>query len=140
MTEPHHTAGDCYIDEDDGEDKPVRVPIVLKGTHARLVTGLRRARSERISVILTTAVYFCLSSWNKIRWVSVLLDIASWLATLNPPIIKTTIQMMHKRQAVLFLRSADKRILRLFCSVHSKEMTLMFVMGTWRWILKMLSL
>ena len=77
MTEPHHTANDYYNDEDDGDDKPVRVPIVLWETHARLVTGLWRARSERISVILMTAVYFCLSSWNKIRWVSVLLDIVS---------------------------------------------------------------
>lgn len=64
-----------------------------------------------------TAVYFCLSSWNKIRWVSVLLDIASWLATLNQPVmLKTisfiiiyyykllnkTIQMIHKQQAVVF--------------------------------------
>lgn len=50
MTEPHHTADD-YNDEDDGDDKPVRVSIVLRETHARLVTGLRRASSERISVV-----------------------------------------------------------------------------------------
>lgn len=42
MTEPHHTTND-YNDEDDGDDKPVRVPIVQQETHARLVTGLRRA-------------------------------------------------------------------------------------------------
>lgn len=59
MTEPK-----ISNDEDDGSDKPVRVPIVLRGTHARLVTGLWRPRSERISVIFMTAVYFCLSSWN----------------------------------------------------------------------------
>ena len=29
MTEPHHTTDDYYNDEDDGGDKPVRVPIVL---------------------------------------------------------------------------------------------------------------
>lgn len=61
MTKLYHT------DEDDGNDKPVRVPIVLPGTHARLVTGLRRARSERITVMFMTAV----SSWSQIRWVSV---------------------------------------------------------------------
>ena len=77
MTEPHHTTDDYYNDEDDGDDKPVRVPIVLYETHARLVTGLRRVCSERISVILMMAVYFSLSSWNSIRWVTVLLDIAS---------------------------------------------------------------
>lgn len=29
MTEPHHTANDYYNDEDEWDDKPVRVPIVL---------------------------------------------------------------------------------------------------------------
>ena len=29
MTEPHHTADGYYNDEDDGDDKSVRVPIVL---------------------------------------------------------------------------------------------------------------
>lgn len=72
-------------DEDDRDDKPVRVPIVLYETHARLVTGLWRNRSERISVILMTAVYLRLSSWNQIRWVSVLLDVVSWPAAPNQP-------------------------------------------------------
>lgn len=44
--------------DDDEDDKALRVPIVLPETHARLVTRLWRARSERISVILMTAVYF----------------------------------------------------------------------------------
>lgn len=91
-------------DEDDGGDKPVRVPIVLPGTHARLVTGLRRARSERISVIFMTALYFCLSSRSQIRWVSVP---ASWLVTPSEPVItiKITIQPLPWQRSAFFLLS-----------------------------------
>lgn len=64
-------------DDDDEDDKAVRVPIVLPETHARLVTSLWRARSERISVILMTAVYFACLPGTKMRRVSVLLDRAS---------------------------------------------------------------
>lgn len=74
-------------DEDDEDDKPLRVPIVLRGTHARLVTGLWRARSERISVILMTAVYFaCLPGTKWDGCLFCLIGPPDW-SQLNQPII-----------------------------------------------------
>lgn len=42
MMELHHTAND-YDDKSEEDDKPVRGPIVLWETHARLVTDFQRA-------------------------------------------------------------------------------------------------
>lgn len=71
----------------DEDDKPLRVPIVLQETHARLVTSLWRPWSERISVILMTAVYFaCLPGTKWDGCLFCLIGPHDW-SQINQPVI-----------------------------------------------------